>query len=122
MRIRMSAVIAVLSVCLTGVAFAQETTGTLSGRLVDTQGLAVPGATITVTGPQGSKSFVSDAEGRFSAPFLVPGTYDVRAELQGFKAVDIKGVSVSLGQTTEVSVKMEIGGLTETVSGRRQLP
>ena len=116
MRIRMSAVIAVLSVCLTGVAFAQETTGTLSGRLVDTQGLAVPGATITLTGPQGSKTFVSDAEGRFSAPFLVPGTYDVRAELQGFKAVDIKGVGVSLGQNTEVSVKMEIGGLTETVS------
>lgn len=115
MRMRMSAVIAVVSLLLTGLAFAQETTGTLTGKLVDAQGLAVPGATVTITGPQGSKSFISDADGRFSAPFLVPGTYEVRAELQGFKAVDIKSVGVSLGQTTELSVKMEVGGLTETV-------
>jgi Carboxypeptidase regulatory-like domain/TonB dependent receptor/TonB-dependent Receptor Plug Domain len=115
MRIRMSATIAALSLMLTGVAFAQETTGTLAGRLVDAQGLAVPGVTVTVTGPQGSKSVVSDAEGRFNAPFLVPGTYGVRAELQGFKAVDLKGVTVSLGRTTDLNIKMEVGGLTETV-------
>jgi hypothetical protein len=114
MRKRMSTIIVALLV-LTGVASAQETTGTLTGRLVDTQGLAVPGATVTVTGPQGAKPFVSDAEGRFSAPFLTPGQYDVRAELQGFKAVDVKAVTVSLGQTTEISLKMEVGGLTETV-------
>lgn len=111
---RMSVMVVALLV-LTGVASAQETTGTLTGRLVDTQGLAVPGANITVTGPQGSKSFVSDVEGRFQAPFLTPGTYDVRAELQGFKAVDVRGVTVSVGQTSDVSLKMEVGGLTETV-------
>lgn len=105
----------VVALVLTGVASAQETTGTLTGKLVDTQGLAVPGATVTLTGPQGSRSFVSDAEGRFHAPFLTPGSYDVRAELQGFKAVDVKGVTVSLGQTTDLSLKMEVGGLTETV-------
>ena len=66
MRNRMSAIIVVALLTLTGVASAQETTGTLTGKLVDTQGLAVPGATVTVTGPQGSKSFVTDAEGRFS--------------------------------------------------------
>ncbi len=74
MRNRMSAIIIVALLVLTGVASAQETTGTLTGRFVDTQGLAVPGATVTVTGPQGAKPFVSDAEGRFSAPFLTPGT------------------------------------------------
>jgi outer membrane receptor protein involved in Fe transport len=97
------------------VASAQETTGTLEGRITDTQGLAVPGATVTVTGPQGAKSFVTDGEGRFQAPFLTPGRYDVRAELQGFKVADITGVTVSLGQTSSVNVKMEVGGLTETV-------
>ena len=115
MRNRMSAFVVALLV-MAGVASAQETTGTLAGRLADAQGLVVPGATVTVTGPQGAKNFVSDAEGRFSAPFLTPGQYDVRAELQGFKAVDVKGVTVSLGQTTEISLKMEVGGLTETVS------
>jgi outer membrane receptor protein involved in Fe transport len=68
-----------------------------------------------VAGPQGTKTFVSDEEGRFQAPFLTPGTYDVRAELQGFKAVDVRSVNVSLGQTTDISIRMEVGGLTETV-------
>jgi hypothetical protein len=110
----MSAIVMALLV-LTGVASAQETTGTLTGRLVDTQGLAVPGATVTIVGPQGTQSLVTDAEGRFSAPFLTPGVYDVRAELQGFKAVQVDDVSVSLGQTTDISLRMEVGGLTETV-------
>ena len=110
----MSAIVMALLV-LSGVASAQETTGSLTGRLVDTQGLAVPGATITVTGPQGARSFVSDEEGRFSAPFLTPGVYDVHAELQGFKAVQVDDVTVSLGQTTDISLRMEVGGLTETV-------
>lgn len=115
MRISLNAIGVALSLFVTASAFAQATTGTLAGRLIDAQGLAVPGATVTVTGPQGSRSFVSDAEGRYSAPFLTPGIYDVRAELQGFKSVDIQDVTVSLGQTTEVEIKMEVGGLTETV-------
>lgn len=114
MRIRTSAIAVALWLFAVGVASAQ-TTGTLTGTLIDTQGLPIPGATVTVTGPQGAKTFVSDADGRFQAPFLVPGNYDVRAELQGFKVVEIKGVAVSLGQTSDVAVKMEVGGLTETV-------
>jgi outer membrane receptor protein involved in Fe transport len=118
MRNFTSAILMALLVALVsaGPVSAQETTGTLSGKLTDTQGLAVPGATITVTGPQGAKTFTTDTDGRFNAPFLTPGTYNVRAELSGFKAVDITGLSVSLGQTTDVGIKMEIGGLTETVS------
>ncbi|MCA1585723.1 MAG: TonB-dependent receptor [Acidobacteria bacterium] len=114
MRIRISVGVAAVLLAVTTVVSAQ-TTGTLNGRLTDTQGLAVPGATVTVNGPQGSKSEVSDGEGRFSVPFLTPGTYDVRAELQGFKAVDVRGATVSLGQTTDLLIKMEVGGLTETV-------
>ena len=114
MRIRTSAIAVVLWLIAASTATAQ-TTGTLAGTLVDSQGLPIPGATVTVTGPQGAKSFVSDAEGRFQAPFLVPGNYDVRAELQGFKIVEITGVAVSLGQVSEVAIKMEVGGLSETV-------
>ena len=57
---------------------AQETTGKIDGRVTDAQGLAVPGATVTVTGPQGSKNSTTDAEGRYSIPFLTPGVYGLR--------------------------------------------
>lgn len=115
MRTRMSAFTTALLFVTASLAAAQNTTGALAGRIADAQGLAVPGATVTVTGPQGSKSAVTDSEGRYSVPFLVPGNYDVRAELQGFKTVEVKGVAVSLGQTQTVNLKMEVGGLTETV-------
>ena len=90
MRNCLSAILMALLFALVGsVASAQETSGTLTGKLTDSQGLAVPGATVTVTGPQGAKSFTTDTDGRFNAPFLTPGTYSVRAELTGFKAVDL---------------------------------
>ena len=115
MYARVSAVLLALALAFTGVAAAQETTGTVTGRVVDAQGLAIPGATVTLTGPQGARTFVSDADGAFSAPFLTPGVYTVRAELQGFKAAEARNVNVSLGQTTAVTLNMQVGGLTETV-------
>src|SRR5918993_695389 len=96
-------------------AAAAQTTGTVAGIVTDTQGLAVPGVTITVAGPQGARSAVSDSAGRFQAPFLVPGSYDVRAEIQGFRMVEIRGVAVSLGLTSELTILMQPGDLTETV-------
>ncbi|MGE5815599.1 MAG: TonB-dependent receptor, partial [Acidobacteriota bacterium] len=96
-------------------AIAQETTGTISGVIVDTQGLPVPGVTVTVAGPQGSKTTVTEANGRFTMPFLVPGTYAVRAEVSGFKPVEQRDVILRLGQTVQLDLRMDVGGLTETV-------
>jgi hypothetical protein len=98
-----------------GIAAGQETTGTISGRVVDAQQLAVPGATVSVTGVQGTKTTVTDAEGRYSIPFLTPGKYGVKAELQGFKTGERTGIIVALGQTVDVPFKLEIGTITESV-------
>ncbi len=95
---------------------AQETTGQIQGRIVDSQSLAVPGASVTASGPQGNKTTTTAADGRFTIPFLTPGAYSVRAELQGFKAVEQKDVNVGLGQTVDMALKMEVGGVTETVN------
>jgi len=121
---RFGKAVVMLAVLLAGAlpALAQETTGTIKGRVVDAQGLGVPGATVTVTGTQGAKNTVTDADGRFSVPFLTPGVYAVRGELTGFKAVEQKDVSVSLGQAVEIPLKMDVGGLTETVQVTASTP
>jgi hypothetical protein len=95
--------------------FAQETTGRITGRVVDAQGLALPGVSVTVAGSQGSKVTVTDAEGNYAVQFLTPGTYDIRAELQGFKTAEQRNVTVGLGQTVNVPLNLQVGGLTETV-------
>jgi hypothetical protein len=98
-----------------GRAFAQDTTGAISGRIVDQQGLALPGATVTVTGPQGARTAVSDGDGRFAVPFLQPSSYALQAELQGFETVRRSTLSVRLGQTLDVPIEMRVGGIAENV-------
>jgi hypothetical protein len=105
--------VALLSV---GSLAAQETTGQIEGRIVDAQALPVPGVTVTATGPQGEKIAITDTEGRFTVPFLTPGVYQLRAELQGFKAIEQKDVNVSLGQTVDLALKLEVGQIAETVT------
>ena len=114
MRVR-SLVFFLAMACFAAPLFAQETTGQIAGQTMDPQGLPVPGATVTATGPQGVKTTTTGGDGRFTIPFLTPGTYSIKAELQGFKAIEQKDVTVGLGQTAQVSLKMAVGGVTEVV-------
>jgi hypothetical protein len=115
MRLRSLTVFAIVLLLGAATAFAQGTTGTISGRVTDSQGLAMPGATITAQGAQGTRSAVSDSEGRYSIPFIVPGDYTVRAELAGFKSVERRNVTVRLSQTVELPLTMEVGAISEVV-------
>jgi hypothetical protein len=114
-KLSIIAIIAFFSSWIGGLAAAQETTGTISGRAVDSQGLALPGVTVTATGPQGVKAAVTDAEGRFTLAFLTPGSYAIHADLQGFAAVDRRDVLVRVGQTADIPFTMQIGALEEAV-------
>src|SRR5688572_21045035 len=114
---RISACVLALTLALTGLASAQERFGTLTGRVTDQQDAAVPGVTVvaTNTGTGQVRQFVTDANGVFIAPDLVPGRYTVRFELQGFAPVERTDVSVTLGRTYELNEQLRLGALTETV-------
>jgi outer membrane receptor protein involved in Fe transport len=100
-----------------GLASAQETTtGSLTGQVLDSGGAAVPGATVTINSPQGSKAFTTDASGRFFAPYLTPGEYSVKVELSGFSPVEQKGIQVRLGQRFELTgLVLKVGSVSEVV-------
>lgn len=100
-----------------GMVNAQETTsGSITGEVVDSQGAPVPGATVTVTSPQGPKTFVTDSNGRFFAPYMTPGKYSVRVELSGFSPVEQKNIDVRLGQRVDLQgLTLKVGGLEEVV-------
>ena len=58
---------------------------------------------------------MTDADGSYRIPFHDPGSYVVKAELQGFKTAERSAVTVSLGSVTTVNLELEVGGLTEVV-------
>jgi hypothetical protein len=113
----MRQLVIIIAVFLAGTisVFGQETTGTMTGQVVDGQGLAIPGATVTIAGTQGAKTVITDGEGRFNVPFLTPGKYAVKAELPGFQTVEQQDITIGLGQTINLPLKMEVGGLTENI-------
>ncbi len=108
-------VLAFLGCVIAGAAAAQDTGGTLAGRMVDAQGLPLPGVAVTVTGAQGAKTAVSDADGRFTVPFLTPGPYTVHAELQGFAPIDRTDIQVGLGQRIDLPLTLRVGSLQEKI-------
>ncbi|MBP7570749.1 MAG: carboxypeptidase regulatory-like domain-containing protein, partial [Acidobacteria bacterium] len=67
--------VAALALTPAAAAGQEATTGTISGQVVDPQGLPLPGATVVVISPQGSRTYVTDSQGRFHAPFLTPGRH-----------------------------------------------
>lgn len=112
---RSSTLVLFLALMCATVVSAQQTTGTITGRATDAQNLAVPGATVTLAGPQGTQTATTDGQGRFTFPYVTPGTYTIRVELTGFNAVERKDVNVSLGQTVDLPLTMTVGALSETV-------
>ena len=87
MRFRDLTALLVILLAAPAIAPAQETTGSLQGRVVDSQALAVPGATVTAAGTQGAKSTTTDAGGRFTSRSSPLGS-SIRVELSGFKTVE----------------------------------
>src|SRR5215471_3757306 len=65
-------------------------TGGLNGEITDSTGAVLPGVTVTLNGPQGSKVLTTDELGRFRASNLTPGLYDVTVEKQGFMKIQSK--------------------------------
>jgi len=110
--------ILLLAIGLTSTSFAQRQTGTIHGTVIDEEGTALPGATVTISGPamQGSRTYVTSETGKFRFPALLPGYYEIKAELPGFTTVITKSILVSVGKTTEQTVTLRVATIEEEVT------
>lgn len=99
-------------------AAAQVSTGSLSGRVVDPSGAAVPEATITATniGTNAKSKTTTDSSGLFHLALLPGGTYIVSVEKQGFQTLDVSDVLVSVGVDHGLgTLTLKIGQVATTV-------
>src|SRR6266404_4948134 len=113
-------VFCVLIICLAAAVpsvAAQITSGTITGLVTDDSGSAVAGASVTVTSTQtgATRTATTSAEGTFSFQELSPGLYNITVSKQGFKKVEQRGVEAHVSDLTNVTIKMPVGGIVETV-------
>ena len=96
---------------------AQITTATIVGAITDETGALIPGVTVTVRNEDTglSRNAISDDSGRYLAPRLPVGTYEVSAELTGFKRVVISNIVLQLDQTARIDLVLEVGAMEESV-------
>ena len=118
--------IALLLTLVSSVLFAQSqaTTGTVQGTIQDPSGAAVPNAKVIVknvnTGNE--RTVVSDSEGRFLAPLLEVGDYEVTVSAPGFSTVINKGYKLTLGQTITANIPMRVAAAAETITVESTAP
>ena len=113
-----SAVLALLCLVFSGSSlWSQVTTGTILGTIHDSSGAALAGAKVTITdNSKGTTSvYQTDDAGTFTAPFLIPGTYAVAVEKEGFKRSVSANVVLDVDQKARVDMSLQVGQLSQTL-------
>ena len=100
--------------------------GAIGGTVADASGAVLPGVTVTLSSPQrtvgANQTAISDDRGAYQFLRLVPGTYIVKAELQGFRPAEQRNIVVNADQTSRADLKLEIGTLAEGVTVTGEAP
>lgn len=120
---RFAAVSFALYILAPGV-LAQETRSSLFGRVLDPTGSTVAGASIIVRNADTGVAlkYQSNQSGYYEATLLLPGPYEITAEMSGFKKLNRRGLILPVSSRLEVDLTLELGGMAESVSVTAEAP
>jgi len=118
------ALVASLVVMFSQSGYAQGGRAEVTGTVTDAAKAIMPGVTVTATneGTGLSRTTVTGAEGKYTIPSLLPGTYTITAELSGFQPARRAGVALNVGQEATLNLQLEIAGVVETLTVTAQAP
>src|SRR2546421_4391232 len=109
---------------LTGIAAAQEITGSIVGTVKDSNGAGVAGATVTITNSDTKlvvRTVTTNDAGEFSAPLMPVAFYDITVEGASFKKHVDERVQLNVNQRRTVDVTLQAGNISETVTVTSEL-
>src|SRR6202165_6109639 len=98
---------------------AQTGASGISGVAKDTSGAVLPGVTVEAASPaliEGSRTAVTDSEGRYQIGALRPGVYALTFSLTGFRGVRREGVELTTGFTATVNAELGVSAIEETIT------
>jgi outer membrane receptor protein involved in Fe transport len=92
-------------------------TGTLNGRVTDSDGAVLPGVTVTASSPalQGTRSATTGESGDYNIPLLPPGDYTVTFEIEGFATAE-RTVRMAAAQTTSLNHELTVDKVSEVIT------
>jgi len=101
-----------------GVASAQSSNATLQGSVTDSGAGVIPGVTVKLESPSTGlrRDAVTNVAGVYVFNFLPAGRYVITAELSGFKSVKHDDVTLEIGQTRELNIRLEVGRVEEVIN------
>src|SRR3989475_11433614 len=104
--------------------FSQANSGRILGTVMDQTGGVISGATVTIIDKDRgvARTLITDDAGEYNAPTLIPGTYTVRVEANGFKKLERQNVVVEVGKDVRVDVTVQPGEQTQTVTVTESIP
>jgi Carboxypeptidase regulatory-like domain/TonB dependent receptor-like, beta-barrel len=118
------AVFATMVLLAPSTASAQEARGTISGKVRDASDAVMPGVSVRITdAARGTtvNATTNDA-GLYQAPYLLPGTYQIVVEVNGFKKYVRGGIALRIGDNLDIPVQLEVGQTSETVTVTAETP
>lgn len=97
---------------------AAQIAGSIYGTVSDESGAVIPGVDVTARNPRTNESHttITNTAGLFTFAQLPVGTYNVRAELPGFKAITRQAIELSLNRNARVDFVLTIGQVAEQVT------
>lgn len=109
---------------LSAIAMGQAVYGSIFGTVNDSNGAAVPNATVTITnlGSNTVDSVKTNASGNYNATRLIPGKYRIKVEAQGFKSSVIDSVVVNVDTATSADLALQAGAVSEEVTITAEAP
>jgi hypothetical protein len=111
-------ILSLLLLALVGTAWAQTGTSRIVGTVTDSTGAVVSGAKVTAIdeATNVTHTTVTSPAGNYSFESMVPGSYTIRVQAEGFKALNSKTNVLTIGQPTTVNVRLEVGAASENVN------
>lgn len=104
------------TILLGSILVSAQTTGSISGTVVDVNGALVPNAKVVVRGPSGQEfTAVTTANGTYRIPAVANGIYIVSITADGFKSAKVSDVKVDVGTASTVNATLEVGAVDQVV-------
>jgi len=118
------ALLLALTCGLAASAAAQGTNAAVTGIVTDEQGGVLPGVTVTVRNVETGtvRTVVTEGDGQYRAPALLPGRYDITAELAGFTTVSATGITLATNQEVRQNLRLTVATLQESVTVTAEAP